>query len=159
MRPQGSAAQLEARRMKALDLVRQGWWVKDVAEALGVSRSTVSVWKNTPGGKRGLKAKPAYVKPCRLDDSQKKQLKKILLAGAMAAGFPTDLWTTRRVAEVVKEKFGIEYHPDHLGRILHDLGFSCQRPTRRAKEQDPQAIVEWREKQWPRIKKGQKTGS
>lgn len=159
MRPQGSAAQLEARRMKALDLVRQGWRVKDVAETLGVSRSTVSVWKNTPGGKRALKAKPGYIKPCRLDDSQKKQLKKILLGGAMAAGFPTDLWTTRRVAEVVKEKFGIEYNPDHLGRILHDLGFSCQKPTRKAKEQDPQAIVEWRAKEWPRIKKGQKTGS
>ena len=131
----------------------------DVAEALGVSRSTVSVWKNKPGGKRGLRAKPAYVPQCRMNEAQKSELKKILLGGAAAAGFPTDLWTTRRVAEVVHEKFGIEYNPDHLGRILHDLGFSCRKPTRQAKEQDPHAIVEWRHKQWPRIKKGRNAGS
>lgn len=91
MRPHASAADLEARRMKALDLIRKGWRVMDVAEALGVSRSTVSVWKNTPDGKRGLKAKPAYVPQCRLDQSQKAELKKIMLGGAAAAGFPTDL--------------------------------------------------------------------
>ena len=145
--------------MKALDLIRQGWLNKDVAEALGVSPSTVSIWKNTLGGKRALKAKPGYIKPCRLSDSQKNELRKILLAGALAAGFPTDLWTTRRVAQVVHQKFDIEYNPDHLGRILHDLGFSCQKPTRQAKEQDPHAIVAWRAKEWPRIKKGRKAGN
>lgn len=155
MRPHGTAAELEARRMKALDLVRQGWRVKDVAEALGVSDTTVSTWKNTPGGKRAMKAKPQHVPQCRLSASQKRKLRSLLIQGAAAAGFPTDLWTTKRVAEVVRREFDIDYNADHLGRILHDLGFSCQKPTKRAREQDPQAIVEWRSSDWPRIKKGQ----
>lgn len=159
MRPHGSAAELEARRMKALDLVRQGWRVKDVAEALGVTATTVSTWKNKPGGKRALKAKPQYVPQCRLDARQKQQLRAILLKGAIAAGFPTQLWTTRRVAQVVREKLGVEYNPDHLGRILHDLGFSCQKPERQAREQDEAAVETWRAEAWPRIKKGAKKRS
>ena len=159
MRPHGSAAELEARRMKALDLIRQGWQVKDVAEALGVTATTVSTWKNKPGGKRALKAKPQHVPQCRLDARQKQQLRAILLQGAIAAGFPTQLWTTRRVAQVVHEKFDIEYNPDHLGRILHDLGFSCQKPERQAHEQDESAVDSWRAEAWPRIKKGAKKRS
>jgi len=159
MRPQGSAAELERRRMRAWELLERGWRVKDVAEALGVNRATVSGWKNRPGGKQALRAKPQHVPQCRLQAEQKDQLRTILLAGAQAAGFPTALWTTRRVAQVVKEKFGIECNPDHLGRILHELGFSCQKPSRRAREQDPQALAEWRAKDWPRIKKGEKNRS
>ncbi|RCS50452.1 winged helix-turn-helix domain-containing protein [Bremerella cremea] len=136
MRPHGSAAELEARRLKALDLIRQGWRVKYV----GVTSTTASTWKN----------KPQHVPQCRLDARQKQQL---------AAGFPTDLWTRRRVAQVVHEKFGIEYNPDHLCRILHDLGFSCQKPERQAREQDVAAIETWRAEDWPRIKKGAKQRS
>ncbi|RCS41544.1 hypothetical protein DTL42_23660 [Bremerella cremea] len=73
MRPHGSAAELEARQMKALDLIRQGWRVKDVAEALGVTATTVSTWKNKPGGKRSLKAKPQHVPLCRAGGTAAKE--------------------------------------------------------------------------------------
>ena len=159
MRPKGSAAELEARRIKALDLIRGGWKVVEVAQALGVAATTVSTWKNTPGGKRGLRAKPQHVPQCRLDGRQKRTLRAILLRGAKAAGFPTELWTTRRVAAVVQDRFGIHYHPDHLGRLLHDLGWSCQKPRRQAREQDPSAAEAWRKREWPRIKKGAKSPS
>ena len=54
----------------------------------------------------------------------------------------------------VQHEFGISYHPDHLGRILHDLGFSPQKPQQRARERDEEAIARWRKQDWPRIKKG-----
>jgi hypothetical protein len=57
------------------------------------------------------------------------------------------------VAKVVRKKFRVSYHPDHLGRILHDLGFTPQKPQRVAREQDAQAVERWRKKDWPRIKK------
>ncbi len=75
------------------------------------------------------------------------------MRGPLSAGFHTDLWTCRRVAEVVRREFGIAYHPAHLGRILHDLGFSPQKPQRRARERDEAAIQRWRERDWLRIKK------
>jgi len=85
--------------------------------------------------------------------SQKKQLVALLTAGPLAAGYRTDLWTCGRVAEVVRKKFRVSYHPDHLGRILHDLGFTPQKPLRVAREQDAAAVERWRKKDWPRIKK------
>ena len=81
-----------------------------------------------------------------------------MIAGPLAAGFETDLWTCPRVAQVVRREFGISYHPDHLGRILHVLGFSPQKPQRRARERDEAAIKRWREKDWPRIKKRAASG-
>ncbi|MBX7167948.1 MAG: winged helix-turn-helix domain-containing protein, partial [Pirellulales bacterium] len=68
-----------------------------------------------------MKPKPAAR---RLSEDQCHQLCDILVAGLLAAGFDSDLWTCPRIAEVVRRKFGIAYHPDHLGRILHALGFS-----------------------------------
>ena len=94
----------------------------------------------------------------RLSASQAQRLREILLAGPLAAGFSNDLWTCRRVAEVVRREFRISYHPDHLGRILHDLGFSPQKPQRRARERDEAAIERWRREDWPRIKKGDAAG-
>lgn len=83
----------------------------------------------------------------------KQQLKKLLLAGPQAAGFDSALWTCRRVAQVIEQTFGVSYHPDHVGRLLHGLGFSCQYPPHQARERDEDAIRQWRLVAWPRIKK------
>ena len=93
-----------------------------------------------------------------LTASQVIQLREILLAGPLAAGFSSDLWSCRRVAEVVRREYRISYQPDHLGRILHELGFSPQKPQRRAHERDEAAIQRWRREDWPRIKKGDAAG-
>ena len=161
MRPQGTAKQLEARRRRAVDLLDDGWLVKDVAAALGVTRKSVSAWKKAAieGGRRALSAKPQHVPECRLSKPQRTKLNRLLRAGPRKAGFETDLWTLPRVAELVKQKFGVSYHPSHLGRLLHALGFSCQKPKRRSREQDPAAVKTWREKKWPAIKKGRRRTS
>jgi len=112
-------------------------------------------WKKAfqQGGLAALAPKPRQATGRRLSASQAEQLREILLASPLAAGFSTDLWTCPRVAEVVRREFGISYYPDHLGRILHDLGFSPQKPQRRARERDEAAIERWRREDWPRIKK------
>jgi transposase len=76
-----------------------------------------------------------------------------LLRGAFAWGFRTDLWTTPRIAEVIRRTFGVRYHPTHVGRLLADLGWSCQKPERRALERDEPAIADWKRVIWPGIKK------
>lgn len=141
-----------------MDLLDEGWMVKDVAAALGVTRKSVSGWKKAvaEGGRRALRAKPQHVPQCRLSKQQRATLKRLLRAGPRRAGFATDLWTLPRVAELVERELGESYHPDHLGRMMHALGFSCQKPERRSKEQDPAAVRAWREVKWPAIKKGGK---
>lgn len=158
MRPNGTAQELEARRRRAVELLAEGWRIKDVAAALGVSRQSISTWKKAAGqaGKRSkaLAAKPQLGRPCQLSANQKKELVRLLRGGPRAAGFDSDLWTTARVAQLVEQEFGVAYHPTHVGRLMHALGFSCQKPKRRSKEQDPQAVAAWRKQSWPRIKKG-----
>jgi hypothetical protein len=75
------------------------------------------------------------------------------LAGAREAGFDNDLWTCRRVAQLIVRRFGVFYHADHTGRLLHGLGWSPQKPQRRAAERDEEAVRTWLKKDWPRIKK------
>ena len=104
-------------------------------------------------GVEGLSAKPHPGPACKLSEEQRKSLVEILLKGPTAAGFRTDLWTCARVSQVVRKQFGIKYHRDHMRRILHDLGFSPQKPRRVAREQDAEAVDRWRYRDWPRIKK------
>ncbi len=73
--------------------------------------------------------------------------------GAKAAGFPTDLWTCPRVAELIRLQFGVRYHVDYIGPLLHSLGWSPKKPERRAIEQNEKAIQGWVKQQWPRINK------
>ncbi len=104
-----------------------------------------------------LAAKPHPGPKPKLSSDQKVELVAILRRGPVAAGYRTDLWTCARVAEVVRKRFRVSYHPDHLGRILHDLGFSPQKPQQVAREQDAAAVQRWRKKDWPRIKKSPST--
>jgi transposase len=78
---------------------------------------------------------------------------RLLLRGAMAHGYTTEVWTTGRITEVIEEHFGVTYHRDHVGRLLHGLGWSAQTPERRAVERDERAIKHWKGKRWPRVKK------
>jgi transposase len=92
-------------------------------------------------------------RPSRLDPKAKRRLEKALLRGAVAAGFPTDLWTCPRVARLIEEHLGITYHVDHVCRLLHSLGWSPQKPQRRAIERDEEEIRRWVKQEWRRIKK------
>ena len=136
-------------------MLLDGKGVSEVAALLKVSTSAVSRWKQAvqANGLDGLAAKPHPGKPPRLSAAQKEELRELLVAGAVAAGFPSECWTCPRVAQVIENQFGVKYHPDHVWKILRGLGFTCQKPEHRARERDEERIATWRREDWPRIKK------
>ena len=159
MRPKGSAKELEIRRLLSAKLLQEGKGVREVGRLVGAVPSSVSRWKQAldEGGLEALKAKPHPGRPARLSREQKKELVQVLLKGPQAAGFATDLWTLARVAKVIEREFGVRYHPGHVWYILRDMGWSCQKPERRARERDEAAIEQWRTEEWPEAKKRRAT--
>jgi transposase len=145
----------EERRKRAWNLKEQGWKQKQIAMALGVSEGAVSQWLKR-GREQGVEALSAHppegMKP-RLAVKQKAQIPQLLAKGAEAYGFRGDVWTARRVAEVIDRTFGVRYHRDHVGRLLREAGWSRQQPIERATQRDEQAIKDWYEQRWPAIKK------
>jgi len=126
-----------------------------VARLVGSSVSSVVRWQLAyrRDGARGLAPKPARGRPAKLSPGQKRQLVRLLLRGPLAFGYRTDLWTTRRVAELIRRHFRVRYHPNHLWRLLVGLGWSYQKPERRARERDEAAIERWKRQRWPAVKK------
>jgi transposase len=155
MRPHGNPEELERRRCRAIELLEQGHPPVEVARIVDVDRRSVRRWNAAyrKQGIGGLKRKPVPGRPSKLSPARHKRLEAVLLKGARAAGFPTDLWTCPRVAEVIQIRFGIRYHVDHVGRLLHSLGWSPQKPQRRAVERNEADIQRWVKTEWPRIKK------
>ena len=100
-----------------------------------------------------MKAKRHPGRRPRPTAEQKRELADILQKGPLAAGFSTDLWTLKRVALVIERHFGVKCHPGHVWRILREMGWSAQKPERRARERDEAAIQRWREETWPQVKK------
>src|SRR5437899_5257672 len=160
MRPHGSQEQLERRRRRAIELLRRKLSLSAVAAKLGCSVSSVFLWREQyrRAGDDGLKPKPVPGRPSRLSPRHTKTLGRILVRGALESGYSTDLWTTRRVAEVIRKRFGIAYHPNHLWRLLRGLGWSCQKPEKRARERDEEAIALWQQETGPHLHKRHKTG-
>lgn len=156
MRLPGSARVLEARRRRALALVQQGLSLNAAARRLGCAASSVMRWINAHRrhGDDGLKVRPAPGRPRRLTATQEARLLRQLLRGASAHGYGTDLWTTQRIAEVIERQFGVRYHRDHVGRLLARNGWTPQKPERRARERDEDAIARWKRTRWPRVKRG-----
>lgn len=155
MRPVGKGKQLEQRRRRAIALLEEGRAPVEVARLVRVDRRSLRRWNAAyrKHGAQGLAARTVAGRRSKLGTRQRQQLERILLRGAAASGFESDLWTCPRVAQVIKRQFGISYHVDHIGRLLRSLGWTPQRPTRRAMERDEQAIQRWIQQQWPRIKK------
>jgi transposase len=155
MRPKGSAEELERRRKQAIALLEQGMRPAAVARSVGTTRASVTRWRQAyeGGGEEALKAKPHPGGKPRLTPAQRERLLEMLLQGSRKHGYATELWTLRRVAKLIAQKFGVEYHPSAVWHILRRLGWSSQKPERLARERDEQAIVQWRQQGWPRIKK------
>ena len=136
-------------------LLRQGLSLHEIGRRLGCHASSVLRWRNAwrRGGVAALKAKPIPGRPSRLTATQKGRLVRILKQGAMAHGYRTELWTTQRIAAVVERRLGVTYHRNHVGKLLHQLGWSHQKPERRAIERDEAAIADWKRAVWPAVKK------
>ena len=155
--PAEQRAALEARRLQAAELFAQGRSQAEVAHELGVSRQSAHVWhaRFTQGGVDALRSRGPTGPDPRLSVAQLATVEEALLAGAMANGFDTDLWTLERITVVIAQRTGVRYHPGHVWVILRQrLGWTLQRPERRASERDEEAIQRWVAQAWPRIKKG-----
>ena len=148
-------AALERRRMKAVRFFREGLTDAEIARRLKVSRHSVGTWRSKfdKKGKGSLLAAGRAGRQRRLTAQQDQTIVVALKEGASAHGYSSDLWTLPRVAKLVEEIAGVKYHPGYMGDILKRLGWSCQRPSVRAKERNEAAIDHWKKKVWPRIKK------
>jgi len=155
MRPKGSAEELERRRRHAMTLLDEGMRPAAVARAVGTSRASVTRWRQAveARGQDALQAKPHPGGTSRLTVGQRRRLIRLLVRGPRRHGYGTELWTLARVAEVIALRFGVRYHPSTVWHILRAMKWSCQKPERRARERDEEAIARWRREDWPRIKK------
>ena len=135
--------------------MKQGYARNEVARMVGSSPSSVTRWCQAydRAGEVGLNRKPAPGGPSKLTDRQRKLLVRRLLKGAKTNGFPTDLWTCPRIVEMIEQRYGVHYHVDHIPRLMASLGWSCQKPEKRAVERDEARIARWVAQDWPRIKK------
>lgn len=154
-RPKGSAEVLEDRRRKALALVDAGCTLNEAARRIGCGASSVMRWFHARrrGGEEALRVRFSSGRPPRLTPRQKRRLIQLLTEGPLTRGYRTNVWTSKRIAHLIDEEFGISYHPNHIGRLMFGLGWSHQKPKKRAAERDPEEIEGWKRKQWPRIKK------
>lgn len=154
-RPKGSAELIEARRRQALRLLEEGYSLNEVGGMVGCAPSSVMRWRDAlqAGGEDALKVRCSSGRPATLTAAQRQRVVQRLLQGAMANGFSTELWTSARVATLIQKHYRVSFHRSHVARLLHELGFSCQKPERRALERDEARIEQWKRQQWPRVKK------
>ena len=146
---------MERRRRKAAQMFERNVPVSEVARSLGVARQVAYRWREAweKGGEAALASKGPAGPKVRITDAQLEEIVAALIKGPIARGYKTQLWTLPRVAALIKDLTGVEYHPGHVWRILGSLGFSCQRPERRAIERDEEAIRQWKQVGWPQLKK------
>ncbi len=143
------------RRVKAGRLLLQGRGCAEVALAVGVARNTVYTWKAIldERGIDALRAVGGKGRPAQLDAYQLEELRRCLLDSPTEHGFGTELWTLKRVRLVIERKFEVSFSEVHVWRILGTLGFSNQKPERRAIERNEDAVQEIKKKTWPALKK------
>lgn len=153
--PQRDFEGMEARRKQAAKLFAKGVSQADVARELDVSRQSVSRWHEawSRGGVKELKGAGRAGRRPLLDSADLAKVEKALRRGPKASGFATDIWTLPRITEVIATLTGVSYHPGHVWRIMGQLGWSPQRPTRRALERNDEAVDQWVATRWPQVKK------
>jgi transposase len=142
--------------MQAVDMFARGKRQVDVVVELGVSAQTASRWYRAwqEGGREALAGAGRAGRARRLSDARLAAVEAALRKGPRANGFPTEMWTLARVAEVIENVTGVRYSQTQTWTILRErLGWSRQRPARRAIERDDEAIATWVKREWPRIKK------
>lgn len=143
--------------MRAADLFRRGVIPAEIARRLGVSHQIVSEWRKAwrQGGRAALRSAGRVGRPRKLTKAQLATVERALANGAEANGYATDVWTLPRVADVIQRLTGVSYHPGYVWYVLRDqLGWTWQRPARRAVERNDEAIEQWVTKRWPQLKKG-----
>src|SRR5437763_8387598 len=143
-RPIGTAAELERRRRRAVGLVDQGESPSIVARILGVHETSVHRWRRLARTPAGLDPKPQPGPTPRLSDYHLRKLERFLLQGAHKHGWPNRLWTAARVATLIRRRFGVDYHPEHVRKILkRRLNWTSQKTQTKASERNDKEVERW----------------
>ena len=146
--------ELEARRMKASDLFRKGTAQAEVAKRLKVTRTAAHYWHKAweKEGKEALLKQNVGPKG-KLTKESIAKVEWALLRGPEAYGYHTNLWTISRITAVVKKTTGAAYRDRSVWHVLLRMGWSSQKPERRAKERDEKSIARWKKTEWPSLQK------
>lgn len=146
-----------AGRLHAIALNMEGKAAPEIADILKVHRTKVSMWlwNWQEYGMDGILEGHRSGRPPAMAADERQRLADILDSGPIAYGFSSGVWTSPMVARVIEEEFSITYHPAHVSRILHDIGFSVQRPKKTLAKADKGAQSRWIRYNYPRIKKKQ----
>lgn len=144
-----------AKRLRAVILNSEGHTSGQLAQILQAPRSKVSEWlqRYQKDGVDGLLEGYRSGRPSEMSEKQQEQLKDILDSGPVAYGLDTGIWTSPMIAWVIETEFDIQYHPGHVRKLLHNLGFSVQRPRRVLARADAAAQNRWRRYTYPNLKK------
>lgn len=150
-----SLQELEQRRRLAADLLRRGLRPAEVARRVNASRQSVLRWgrRLEQDGIRGLRRAGRVGRPPVLTDAQLEELAKHLKAGSLTAGYATEMWTLPRIGALIEREFAVRLAGSSVWRTLQRMGWSVQRPASRARQQDPAAVMQWKQKRWPALKK------
>ena len=160
MRSPGSAAELEHRRLLAVQSVLDEYPIEEVADILGVHRTTLSRWLATfrTQGTAGLAVGASPGRPRKLTSTQEKIVLRWLSENPTEHGFPTSLWTADRLRQLIERELNVSFNARYLSSWLRDRGLTPQKPQRVPRKRDPEKIRRWLATDWPRIKK-KPTGS
>ena len=142
---------LALRRKQAIGWYRKGWTQYRIAKYLNVSFEAVSNWV-AAYEKRGMEGLRSLGQPGpkpQLTAREKKKVKTAILKGPEAYGYATGIWTLERIAAVIRKITNVSFKTTHTWRIVVSLGFSCQKPERRARERDEEAIAHWKLRSFP----------
>ena len=153
MRRKGTSEQLAIVRNRGLSLLKTGKEPKEVAEILNVTRRSVYRWRQENKKRKRKKAIGPVGRPRKLTQKQIKKLEKALDRGAFAFGYAGDYWTLDRIAQIIWQLFEVRYHPNAVWHVMDRIGWSSQRPQRRALHRNEEAIVAWKKEVFPEIKK------
>ena len=152
-------SQIQQKRYEAAACFEQGLSNAEIGRRIGINRCSVSGWKQIwlAHGKEGLLLHPPGP-ASRLTEEQIQQILTALLEGAEAHGFLTPLWTLARIAQVIVKETGVHYNTHYVWELLDKWDWSSQKPEAHAKERDEAEIARWQAEEWPRIKKGRRSG-
>jgi transposase len=155
MRTPGSPIILEYRRQLAVQRINEGYSIEEVADFLSVHPSSVRRWVASfrRQGVDGLAARPVPGRPPKLSSTQEKIVCRWLADNPTEHGGVTELWTAPDLARLIEQEWGVHFNPDYLTTWLRQRDFTPQKPRRRARERDDEAIAQWLAQDWPRIKK------
>ncbi len=155
-RPHRDFDELARRRRQAARLFAKGETVlASVARQVKATRQSVCRWYRQwrSGGVEALRGAGRAGRKPRLNASALRRVENALRKGAQHHGFNADLWTLPRVATVIERVTGVRYHPGHVWKVLGQINWTVQKPTRQARERNEEKVAYWKAVRWPELKK------